>query len=122
MYHLLFFCIQYLEYRKERKLDEVLNEDMSDMRKWCDFRVQGTDNESRPLLIWPFGNCDLRRIVLAGKQDRLKRYLEYLVESVGSAVRKSKTESGKQVAQAVGIMDLNGFSLRRQACLACNHK
>jgi len=108
-----------MQFRKDQKLDEIVNEDMSDMRKWCNFQVQGQDNEGRPLLLWPFGNCDIRRIVLAGKQDRLNRYLQYLIETVGVAVRKSKTDSGKQVAQAVGIMDLNGFSLRQQACLAC---
>ena len=56
--------------------------------------------------------------MLAGQRDALSRYQVFHYETVNGKVREA-AKAGKDVSQWIFLIDMNNYSLRQHACLAC---
>jgi hypothetical protein len=56
--------------------------------------------------------------MLAGSRDLLSKYVLFHYETVVTKVREA-AKAGKDVSQWIFFIDMNGYSLRQHACLAC---
>jgi len=67
------------------------------------------------------GPCPLRRIILTGRTTEVRRMMHYAFEKATKIVQDLQAE-GKPIEDGIIIGDLNNFSWREHACLACAYK
>jgi len=107
-----------VKWRKNNNINEILKEDWSDLEQDFPASFDTQDKMNRPIATMEFSDWDFRSAVLTGKSQRLNRYLTYIIERMVQNVFKAQ-EDGKSVTRALVLLDLDGFSIRRNACPAC---
>jgi len=110
--------LQNLEWRKENNMDDILNEDFSDFQGEYRYSIEGCDKEGRPVVSVFLGDWDLRKIVLSGQSERLRRYIDYLIEEVNVLIRKTQ-EKEILLTQFSLVIDLNNYNLVQHGCPLC---
>jgi len=111
--------MQNVAWRKENKMDEVLNEDWSDFRKKYKYWIDGVDKDGRPIVFIDVGEWDLRKAVVSGESARVGRYIDKIYEEITTKVRHMRMVEGKNVTQYYLIFDMDGFNLVQQGCPGC---
>jgi len=107
-----------LKWREENSIDNVLNEDFSDLERDYPYTTDTQDKTGRPIIAFGFGDWDIRKAVLAGQARRFTRYLDRAFEDVSKQIRE-KQARGENVTQAQFLINLEGFSLAQQGCIQC---
>ncbi|OXA52221.1 Patellin-2 [Folsomia candida] len=87
-----------LKWRRAEKMDNIHTEDWSDMEEEFPWFMDGYDNEGKPILTANYDEWDLRKGVVAGKLQRIMRWMTYAQESGVRRVRELQAE-GKNVTQ-----------------------
>jgi len=73
-----------------------------------------------PLVLYmPLGRWNIRRYVIAGKQEVVQLLLRRMVEEVITKIFRTAENMGKDIDQFYFIVDLQGFNNRQHICLAC---
>ena len=67
------------------------------------------------------GNCPVRKIVLSGDIDQLKRALYFVIEKQIAEIHADNVK-GKPVNDFIMIASGFGFNVREHACFGCNLK
>ena len=62
---------------------------------------------------------DIRKIMLGGYREYVIRYIDRIFEEGIQHVLNASKVTGKEITQGILIVDLNGYSPRTHACLAC---
>jgi len=107
-----------IEWRKTEKMDEILNEDWSEIEKDIPFKHLGNDVDGKPILYFHFGEMDVRKLVLQGKTNLVLRRFNQMMEWGESLVRMEQ-DKGKNVTRYHIIPNLKGFNARQHLCPAC---
>jgi len=107
-----------LKFREENGMDNVLNEDWSDVESEYPYYVDTEDKEGRPILNFNLGEWDLRKGIVQGKRDRVIRYLDKGFEELALQIRQ-KQAKGMNVTQAIFLINLANFNLAQQGCIQC---
>jgi len=110
--------MDHLKWRKDNKIDNILNEDWSDLEQSYRYYLEGRDTEGKPLLYVNGGVWDLRQVVISGNRDRFNRYIDRALEDACTLVRKLGEEY-KNVSQGILIVNMDGFNLVQHGCLQC---
>jgi hypothetical protein len=109
------------KWREEVKIDdELVNKTVPGFRTSI-YSYDGVDKEGRTIFTLSPGDIDLRRIVLGGNQDWYLQVSWHAKDRAIAAAAKSVLRSNgtHTDSRLFEITDLNGFSLRKHACLAC---
>jgi len=109
---------QHLKWRKEYKMDTIHNEDFSEFDLNNPIYTDGLDKEGRPMMVFSFGEWDLRGIAISGKLPKLIRYLIKKRDECVQKVAKLQAE-GKNVTQWDFVMNLAGFTTPTHLCTSC---
>jgi len=107
-----------LKWRKAEKMDNIDKEDWSDMEEDYPWYLDGYDNEGKPILTANYDEWDIRKGVVAGKIQRLMRWMTYAQESGVRKVRELQAQ-GKNVTQWDFIINMNNFNLIQHGCVQC---
>lgn len=79
------------------------------------YNVEGCDRSGNPVITAEVGDWDLRRVVLAGKSERIRRYFDRLFEESALLLRKM----GGNATQFITVMDMGNFNIISQGCPRC---
>ncbi|OXA47457.1 Patellin-2 [Folsomia candida] len=112
------FFLKNVQWREDNDIDHILQEDWSDFDREYRVFVEGCDKSGRPVFSILVGDWDIRRAVVAGQSDRLKRYFNKLFEEASTLTRKFQ-ENGQNATQGMIIFDMGNFNLIQQGCLRC---
>jgi len=112
------FLMDNLQWRKVTNMDNVLNEDFSDIRRDFKYSLETRDKEGQPNLYLDVGSMDIRAAILAGKRERLIRYVDRAYEQSAALIRKLG-HTYRNVTRGNLIVNLQGFSTEQHACLQC---
>jgi hypothetical protein len=108
------------QWRKEHKIDTILEEDYSKLEKQFPYTVKGHDLEGRPLVFLHFGSWNLRKAMLAGQKQAYNYYLDRMMENMTINARQVVNEAGSgDIADWIIISDFSGYTLKQQGCLTC---
>ncbi|ODM90083.1 SEC14-like protein 2 [Orchesella cincta] len=107
-----------LRWRQQNKIDNIRNEDWSDMSLDFHATIDTYDRTGRPVCVIDVGKWDIRRTVIQGKGRRFIRYLIYLAESITRQIYE-RQEKGMNVTQMVVLGNADGFNLIQQGCPLC---
>ncbi|XP_035712244.1 SEC14-like protein 2 [Folsomia candida] len=107
-----------VQWREDNDIDHILQEDWSDFDREYRVLIEGCDKTGRPVISIPVGDWDLRRAIVAGQSERLKRYFSKLFEEASTLTRKFQ-ENGQNATQGTIIFDMGNFNLIQQGCLRC---
>jgi len=110
---------QSLQWRRENKMDSILQEDFSQLQKNYPYWVDGVDYHGRPISTLPLGSWDLRRAVLTGEMKQITRYLDQMLEKVTIRAIELLPNSTNEVPLQDIIVDADAFSVRQHMCLSC---
>ncbi|ODN03993.1 SEC14-like protein 2 [Orchesella cincta] len=102
--------LENLKWRKENRMDNILNEDFSELDRDYPFQIQYEDKEGKPIVTANFGDWDIRKLAISGKISSLNRHIDRGFEMVTDKVRKLQ-ESGKVVAQWDFIINMENYKL-----------
>jgi hypothetical protein len=108
------------KWRQKNNMETILDEKFPEFSNFV-YTDDSVDKEGRTVFTFSLGSIDMRKIVLAGTQDR---FLRFGLFSIEKAVRKAaenvlKSNGTLNDARLVSITDLHGFSLRKHGCLSC---
>ncbi|XP_021962022.1 SEC14-like protein 2 isoform X2 [Folsomia candida] len=107
-----------IQWREENDIDNILHEDWSDFDREFRVNVEGCDKTGRPILSIPVGDWDLRRAIVAGQSDRLRRYFSKMFEEAALVMRRFQ-ENEQRAVQGWIIFDMGNFNLIQQGCARC---
>jgi hypothetical protein len=107
------------EWRKEKEIPGILNEDLKGHRRYLPFVFGGYDRVGRPYFIMSFGKWQLRKYVLAGKQSEASRSYRQDIEECLQKVWETADKTGKDIDQFHLIVDLDGYTVRENLCPGC---
>jgi len=105
-------------WRARENIDNILNEDWSDLAQRYYMDESGTDREGRPIVAADISEWDVRGAVVSGQGDRLTRYMIRSIESAARHVHEQQL-AGKNVTQWIVILNMDKFNLGQHACLQC---
>jgi hypothetical protein len=108
-----------VNYRREKKIDGILDEDLRAHAKHLPFRIGEVDREGYPFDYLPWGKWDLRKYILAGKRDIILRAQQQVFERSFQNIWEVADKTGKDVDQYHLIVDMEGFHTRQNLCLGC---
>lgn len=74
--------------------------------------------ENAAVISISIGDTDLRKVILAGKGNRIRRYFDKLHEEMTTTIRLSQAK-GQNITQWDEIYDVSGFSIPIHACPRC---
>ncbi|XP_021966985.1 phosphatidylinositol/phosphatidylcholine transfer protein SFH2 isoform X2 [Folsomia candida] len=103
------FILRESKWRTEQGFDGIHNEDWSDMECCYPVFLEGVDREGKPLLIFDIGEWDIRAAVVAGKADRMAKWMSKNYDLARMRTRELGKE-GKNVTRFSLIYDMKGFS------------
>jgi hypothetical protein len=108
------------KWRKENKIDSILDEEFPEFFNLI-FSDDGVDYEGRTVFTSSIGDFDIRKIAITGQGDRYLRFSLYGLEKAVSRAATAVLKSNGTLTDSrlVGVTDLQGFSLRKHACLTC---
>lgn len=76
------------------------------------YALMGKDRTGCPVIYAPFGKWDIQKEMALGNKEEFVKYVYHNMELLFTYVKRlSKKES--HIKQVVGIIDLDGFSLRQ---------
>jgi len=104
------FILSEAKWRTEQGFDTVHKENWEDMECCYTVRHEGVDREGRPLVLYDLGSWDVRAAVLAGKRDRLVKWMFKNIDMARIRAR-DLGKQGKNVTRFDIIFDLKGFNL-----------
>lgn len=107
-----------IEWRTLNAMDDIENEDFSDLEADFPLYFDGLDRKGRVIMESHFGDWPLRTAVLSGKLPRLKRYGVKAIEVATRKVRALQ-EQGRNVTQWVMLLNMQGFNVIQNACPSC---
>jgi len=67
----------------------------------------------------PLGRWNIRRYVLAGRNEFLQSHFRRIFEEVIRKIFQTAEKTGKDIDQFHAIGDIGGFNNRQHLCLAC---
>ncbi|ODM90082.1 SEC14-like protein 2 [Orchesella cincta] len=107
-----------LKWRKENAIDNMRNEDWTDMLQDFHTTIDTYDRTGRPIAVIDINDWDIRRSVIQGKGKRVMRYIMSRVENItGQAYERQ--EKGMNVTQVVVLANAEGFNVIQHACPLC---
>ncbi|ODM90081.1 SEC14-like protein 2 [Orchesella cincta] len=89
-----------LKWREENGIDNMRNEDWSDLSSDYHVTIDTYDKTGRPIGTIDIYDWDVRRAVLQGKGQRLLRYVVNLVENITGQVYERQEKLGMNVTQS----------------------
>jgi len=98
-----------MKWRADYNIEGIHEEDFSDVSKESGMRVEGTDREGRPLIIWELGDFDLRKYSIAGKTDRIVRWTFKNWDHAFQKVREA-SNAGRNATRWTMILDLSNIN------------
>lgn len=107
----------HLEWRKENKVDKILEENdiHPELLKVFNFAHLGSDKQGNPLFLVLYGNQDMAKH-LETYGERMCLDANILVfEKIQQILRKTSTEEGREVTNISQILDMTGYSYRQFA-------
>ncbi|OXA60945.1 Phosphatidylinositol/phosphatidylcholine transfer protein SFH9 [Folsomia candida] len=104
-----------IAWRKENRMDKILEEDWSDLNDEYKFVIEGCDYEGRPTAVAYVGDWDLRKLVIAGKGRRVMRYVDKLYEESNKILRNMQG-GGSNSTRANLILEVSRFNVRQHFC------
>jgi len=107
-----------LKWRKAQGMDNIQEEDWTDMEEDFPWYYDGYDNEGKPILTANYDEWDIRKGVVAGKLQRIMRWMAYALDTGVRRVRELQAE-GKNVTQWDFIINMNNFNLIQHGCIQC---
>jgi len=107
-----------LKWRAQEKMDQINDEDWSDMEIEYPYYLDGYDHEGKPILTANYDEWDIRKGVLSGKLQRLMRWMTKAQNDGVSKVRELQAE-GKNITQWDFIINMNNFNLVQHGCIQC---
>ncbi|XP_035700715.1 SEC14-like protein 2 [Folsomia candida] len=107
-----------LRWRQETKMDTIFNEDWSETNTQYRFALDGCDRHGTPVFIIFVGEWDMRKAVLAGQSDKMRRYLDKCFEEVATVLRNMQ-ENGSNATRASLMLDAASLSISLQFCPGC---
>jgi hypothetical protein len=99
-------------WRQEKGIDGILDEDMSEIEEMFPFAVAGFDKVGRPLLFMKIGGCNLKEALDNGGRDKLIRYTVKQFETAAVLCKRQHARTSGEAHEFVGIVDMEGFSFR----------
>jgi hypothetical protein len=109
---------QNLRWRRDRKIDGILQENWTAFGKDFHVTVDTYDKEGRPVGVIDIYDWDIRAAVLQGKGQRLLRYLDFLLENITMQVFDRQAQ-GMNVTQWKVIGNADSFNLISHGCPLC---
>jgi hypothetical protein len=106
-------------WRKEKKINGILDEDLRAHAKHLPFQVGGVDRDGFPYILMSWGKWDQRKYILAGKRDIILRYYQQAIERSLESIWKTADRTGKDIDQCYYLVDLEGFHARQNLCPSC---
>jgi len=110
---------EHIEWRKENDMDNIHNEDWSDMTKDYPYEVYGYDKEGRPVGTVSIATWDIRKAVMQGKMPRLQRYMSKMLDEISLKVINLRKEGNTTVTRWVLLTNVEGFNVIQHACSSC---
>ncbi|ODM90080.1 SEC14-like protein 2 [Orchesella cincta] len=111
--------LENLKWRKENGIDNMRNEDWSDMSLDIPVTIDTYDKTGRPIGVFDISDWDTRGIVLQGRGQRALRYLMSCVENITGQVYERQEKFGMNVTQVVVLANADGFNVIQHACPVC---
>ncbi|ODM90084.1 SEC14-like protein 2 [Orchesella cincta] len=108
-----------IKWRKENGIDEMKNEDWSDISPDFHATFDTYDKTGRPIVVIDIYDWDIRRSVLQGKGKRGLRYVMSRVENVTGQVYERQEKLGMNVTQIVVLGNAEGFNVIQHGCPVC---
>ena len=109
-----------MEWRKERDLDGLLNQNFTKWEKLFPFIISGFDKQNGPVYYILASTYDIRKAVIAGHYNTLELLFDRSFElAVRTAVQIYETTGQNEGMALTLILDLTGFNVRQHACAAC---
>ena len=69
------------------------------------------------VLLIPMGSWDIRKNVITGQLDALRRYTNSMLEDIATQARSRRNSS--DLNEFSIITDMNGFDRRKHGCTGC---
>lgn len=109
-----------MDWRKERDLDHLLNQNFTRWEKLFPFIISGFDKKDGPVYYILASTYDIRKSVIAGHYNTLELLFDRSYElAVRTAVKLYETKGQNSGMELTLILDLTGFNVRQHACAAC---
>lgn len=112
--------LQNVRWREQHNISNILSEDWSDMEP--DFHMHyygGRDRKGRPFGTIELGEWDLRGAVLAGRVQRLNRYLMMMLERSVQELLRSQKGVKRPITKGLILIDGEGGNALQHLCAKC---
>ncbi|OXA42016.1 hypothetical protein Fcan01_23236 [Folsomia candida] len=107
-----------LRWREENEMDTVLEEDWTQFNNQYRFNLDGCDDNGAPVAVLFVGEWDMRRAVLAGQSDKMRRFMDKCFEEVTTVLRNMQAR-GSNATRVYIIFDLAWVSFQVQVGSRC---
>ena len=74
--------------------------------------VIGFSKADHPVLIVPFGRCDIKGVIEGGGKENFIKYTYQILEQAMFKMQSKSLATGKEVTQMIVIFDMAGLSLK----------
>uniref|UniRef100_T1J2H6 CRAL-TRIO domain-containing protein n=1 Tax=Strigamia maritima TaxID=126957 RepID=T1J2H6_STRMM len=103
-----------LTWRKQSHIDELVDtyKPPEVLRKYYPYGFAGHAIEGEPVIIVPFGNCDIKGLLHAVKKSEYIKYTIYILEKAIRDMDEQTIKLGKVVDRMVIIFDLEHFGMK----------
>ncbi|ODM89048.1 SEC14-like protein 2, partial [Orchesella cincta] len=109
---------EHLKWRAENDIDNIQNEDWTDMLSDFHSTLDTHDKTGRPIAVLNIYEWDIRKAVLQGRSKRFMRYVIRGVENITGQVYE-RQQKGMNVTQVVVLGSAEGFNLIQHGCPIC---
>ncbi|XP_021967109.2 SEC14-like protein 4 isoform X2 [Folsomia candida] len=76
-----------LRWREENEMDTLLDEDWTEFNNQYRFNLDGCADNGEPVVVLFAGKWDMRRAVLAGQSDKMRRNIDKCFEEASTVLR-----------------------------------
>jgi hypothetical protein len=107
------------EWRKENKIETILDENMDEYQKFLPYNIDAVSKEGLPVVQLILGKWQFRKYAIAGKREVILRQWYQMMEKAEVQAHIQAQKTGKKSAQVYFLDDLDGLTVREHLCLPC---